>query len=219
MADATVFNSDPADQARIWEDAGFTWIHVVDLNGAIEGAPRNAGAVTRILDRTSCAVQLGGGIRSLERIAYWVDAGVQRVVLGTTAVRDPELVREAAREYPEQIVVAVDVKEGEVAVEGWVEKTGEDAVDVARGFEDCGVAALIVTDIDRDGLNGGVNAELTGRIADGVDIPVIASGGVSGASDLRTLRDRPGRPIAGAIVGRALYDGRVTPAEALAAVK
>lgn len=217
MDEATVFNEDPAAQAKIWEDAGFAWLHVVDLDGAIAGAPTNAGVVARILDATCCAVQLGGGVRSMARINYWLDAGVTRVVMGTAAVRDPEFVMEAAREHPERIAVAIDVRDGQVAVEGWVEQTECDAGELAARFEDAGVASIIVTDIERDGLAQGPNIELIGAIADAVNIPVIASGGVATPDHIRAMTSRPGRPIAGAVVGRALYDGRLDPAQALAA--
>ncbi|MCG8443554.1 MAG: 1-(5-phosphoribosyl)-5-[(5-phosphoribosylamino)methylideneamino]imidazole-4-carboxamide isomerase [Caulobacterales bacterium] len=217
MEDATVFSEDPAAQARVWREAGFSWLHVVDLDGAVTGAPKNAGAVAAVLEAVDMQVQLGGGVRSLERIAYWLGAGVRRVVLGTVAVRDPGLVREAAADHPGRIAVAVDVRAGKVAVEGWVEATEIDAVDLAKRFEDAGVAALIVTDIDRDGLNEGVNIELSGRVADATSIPVIASGGLASAAEITALRSRPGAPIAGAVIGRALYDGHLTPADALAA--
>ncbi len=217
MEEATVFNENPAAQAMTWQEAGFGWVHVVDLDGAVVGAPKNAGAVMSILDATSCSVQLGGGVRSMNRIAFWIDAGVTRLVLGTAAVRHPELVKEAAREYPERIAVSIDVRDDHVAVEGWVEQTTCDAVELAQRFEDAGVAALIVTDIHRDGLSGGPNIELTGKMADAVRLPIIASGGVSSAEQIQAMRAREGRPIAGAIIGRALYDGALAPAEALTA--
>lgn len=219
MEEATVFNDSPADQARTFEAAGFQWLHVVDLDGAIGGEPKNAGAVAKILAATSASVQLGGGVRTIGRVDYWIDAGVTRVVLGTAALHDPDLVKEAAREFPERIAVAVDVRDGKVAVEGWVEQTEMDAVELAQRFEDAGVAALVVTDIERDGLSGGVNIELSGRMADNVDIPVIASGGLSSVGEIRALMNRPGRPVAGVIIGRALYDGRLKAVEALAAAR
>lgn len=219
LEDATVFNANPADQARIWEEAGFAWLHVIDLDGAVQGEPRNAGAVAAILAQTRCSVQLGGGIRSLTRISYWLDAGVTRVVLSTSAVQNPELVRTAAREHPERIAVSIDVRNGQVAVDGWVEQTECDAVELARRFEDAGVAALVVTDIERDGLVGGINVALTGLLADAVSMPVIASGGLAGVADIAALKSRPGRPIAGAIIGRALYDGALDPKAALAAAR
>ncbi|MEJ0058235.1 MAG: 1-(5-phosphoribosyl)-5-[(5-phosphoribosylamino)methylideneamino]imidazole-4-carboxamide isomerase [Terricaulis sp.] len=177
MEDATIFNEDPANQAVLFQTAGFTWLHVIDLDGAFAGAPRNAGAVAKILAKASIPVQIGGGVRSLENISYWLNAGASRVILGTAAVRDPALVIEAARDYPEQIAVALDTRGGKVAVQGWAEQTELDVTDMARRFEDAGVAALIVTDIARDGLKTGINVELTGRIADAVSMPVIASGG------------------------------------------
>lgn len=222
MDDATVFHEDPAAQAVAWREAGFDWLHVVDLDGAMAGAPKNAGAVQKILDASMAAVQLGGGVRSMNRIAYWLDAGVTRVVLGTVAVRDPDLVREAAREYPDRIVVAADVRGGLVAVSGWTEQTECDVVELAQRFEDAGVAGLLVTDIDRDGLNSGVNVALTGRVADAVSTPVIASGGLASVEEITALRQRHisgggQRAIGGAVIGRALYDGRIQPTEALAA--
>lgn len=222
MEQVDVYNDDPGAQARIWSEAGFGWLHVVDLDGAIAGEPQNAGAVRKVLDASSASVQLGGGVRSLARIAYWLDAGVTRIVLGTIAVQDPELVKTAAREYPDQIVVAIDVRAGRVAVEGWVAQTTCDAVELAERFEDAGVAAVIVTDIERDGLNEGVNIDLTGRVAEAVTMPVIASGGLADVMEIRALRDwhkaaEGRRPIAGAVIGRALYDGRLDPAAALAA--
>ncbi len=224
MEDATVFSDSPPAQAKLWEDAGFDWIHVVDLDGAIAGEPKNAGAVQEILNTTTCSVQLGGGVRSLTRIAYWLDAGVTRVVLGTAAVRDPELVKEAARDYPGQIAVAIDVRGGKVAVSGWVEQTECDAVELAQRFEDAGVAAVIVTDIDRDGLGAGVNVSLTGQVADATQTPVIASGGTCSVAEVRALctRHTQGagrRAIAGVIIGRALYDGRIDPAAVIEAVR
>ncbi len=217
MEDATVFNEDPAAQAQAFEADGFTWLHVVDLDGAFVGQPRNAGAVAKILQTTRCPVQLGGGVRSMARIDYWIDAGVSRIILGTAAVRHPELVKEAAREFPEQIAVGIDAREGLVAVEGWVEQTSCSAVDLARQFEDAGVAAVIVTDIARDGRNEGVNVALSGEIADAVRIPVIASGGLAGLDDIHALKTREGRAIAGVVIGRALYDGRIDAAAALKA--
>ncbi len=206
---ATVYDADPASQACTWETSGFSWIHVVDLDGAVAGEPRNAGAVRSILDAVKTPVQLGGGVRTLSQVGYWLEEGVTRVVLGTAAVRDPELVRNAAQEFPERIAVAIDVRQGRVAVDGWLDQTDVDALDLAVAMADAGVAALIVTDVDRDGLQGGVNVDLTGSIADAVPIPVIASGGVGSIADVGALRARAGRPIAGVIVGRALYEGGV----------
>ncbi|HVY87049.1 MAG TPA: 1-(5-phosphoribosyl)-5-[(5-phosphoribosylamino)methylideneamino]imidazole-4-carboxamide isomerase [Caulobacterales bacterium] len=217
MEDATIFNEDPADQAVLFQTAGFTWLHVIDLDGAFAGAPRNAGAVSRILSVASIPVQIGGGVRSLENVSYWLNAGASRVILGTAAVRNPQLVREAARDFPEQVAVALDSRDGKVAVEGWAEQTELDVAEMAKRFEDAGVAALIVTDIARDGLKTGVNVELTGRVADAVSIPVIASGGVKSAADISALRARAGRAIHGCILGRALYDGDLSAQAAIEA--
>jgi len=217
MEDVTVFHDDPAAQAKIWEEAGFDWVHVVDLNGAVDGDPVNAAAIAAILQATSCSVQLGGGVRSMERAAFWIEAGVSRLVLGTAAVRDPAFVSDAAAEFPGKIAVGLDCREGKVAVDGWVVQTDTDAVDVARAVEDVGVSALIVTDIARDGLNTGVNVEFTGQIADAVEIPVIASGGLASIDEIAALKARAGRAIAGVVIGRSLYDGRVDPKAALAA--
>lgn len=212
---ATVFNSNPADQARAWADAGFHWIHVVDLNGAVEGKAANAPAVEAILGAVSVPVQLGGGIRSLADIERWIEAGVSRVILGTLAVREPQIVREAARQWPEQIAVSVDVRAGKVAVQGWTEDSDLDAITVARRFEDVGVGALIITDIDRDGTTMGFNVDAFGAIADAVAIPVIAAGGLASVQDIVNLKARKGTPIAGAVLGRALYNGDIVPAQAL----
>jgi phosphoribosylformimino-5-aminoimidazole carboxamide ribotide isomerase len=214
---ATVFNSDPGAQARQWADAGFHWIHVVDLNGAVEGKAANAPAVEAILGAVSVPVQLGGGIRSLPDIERWIEAGVSRVILGTVAVREPEIVREAARLWPEQIAVSVDVRAGKVAVQGWTEDSDLDAITVAKRFEDVGVGALIITDIDRDGTTMGFNVDAFGAIADVVAIPVIAAGGLANVQDIINLKARKGTPIAGAVLGRALYNGDIVPAEALKA--
>lgn len=217
FATATVFNDDPADQAKTWTKAGFEWLHVVDLNGSAEGRAVNGAAVEAILNAVSIPVQLGGGVRTLANIEAWIEAGVSRVILGTAAVRDPELVRTAARAWPEQVAVSVDVRQGLVAVQGWLEDSGLAALDVARRFEDAGVSALIVTDIDRDGALAGFNVEVFGAVADAVAIPVIAAGGLASVADIEALRARPGAPIAGAVLGRALYVGAIEPAEALAA--
>jgi phosphoribosylformimino-5-aminoimidazole carboxamide ribotide isomerase len=212
---ATVFSLSPADQARAWCDAGFHWLHVVDLNGAVEGKAANAPAVEAILQAVSVPVQLGGGIRSLQDIELWIEAGVSRVILGTVAVRQPEIVREAAGLWPEQIAVSVDVRGGKVAVQGWTEDSDLDAVTVAKRFEDAGVGALIITDIDRDGTTMGFNVDVFGAIADVVAIPVIAAGGLATVKDIVNLKARKGVPIAGAVLGRALYNGAIVPAEAL----
>ena len=212
---ATVFNSSPADQARQFADAGFQWIHVVDLNGAVEGKAVNADAVEAILGAVSIPVQLGGGIRTLADIERWIEAGVSRVILGTVAVTQPEIVKEAARRWPEQIAVSVDVRKGKVAVQGWTEDSDLDAVTVAKRFEDAGVGALIITDIDRDGTVMGFDVDAFGAIADAVAIPVIAAGGLASVDDIVKLKARSGVPIHGAVLGRALYNGAIVPAEAL----
>ncbi|WP_176695865.1 1-(5-phosphoribosyl)-5-[(5-phosphoribosylamino)methylideneamino]imidazole-4-carboxamide isomerase [Phenylobacterium immobile] len=212
---ATVFNNSPADQAKTFADSGFHWIHVVDLNGAVSGRAVNADAVEAILASVSVPVQLGGGIRTLADIERWIEAGVSRVILGTVAVTQPEIVRAAAKAYPEQIAVSVDVRAGKVATQGWTESSDLDAVTVAKRFEDVGVAALIITDIDRDGTVMGFNVEAFGAIADAVSIPVIAAGGLATVDDIVRLRARKGVPIEGAVLGRALYNGAIIPAEAL----
>lgn len=217
MDQATIFNEDPAAQAVIFQTAGFSWLHVIDLDGAFAGAPKNAGAVARILEKASIPVQVGGGVRGMEGITYWLNAGASRVILGTSAVRDPNLVRQAARDFPNQIAVAIDSRDGKVAVSGWAEMTELHVTDMARRFEDAGVATLIVTDIARDGLKTGINVELTGAVADAVSIPVIASGGLKSVDDIAALKARAGRPVHGVILGRALYDGDISAREALKA--
>jgi phosphoribosylformimino-5-aminoimidazole carboxamide ribotide isomerase len=217
MGRATVFNEDPADQARRFAADGFSWLHVVDLDGAVEGRSVNKAAVEAILKTAAIPVQVGGGVRSFEGVAAWIEAGVSRVMLGTAAVREPEVVRRAALAFPEQVAVAIDVRHGKVAVGGWTETSEVDPADLARRFEDAGVAALIVTDIGRDGMLSGVNVEAIGAIADTVSIPVIAAGGVAGVADIARLRARKGTPIAGAVLGKALYTGALEPRAALAA--
>jgi phosphoribosylformimino-5-aminoimidazole carboxamide ribotide isomerase len=214
---ATVFNNSPGDQARKWADLGFHWLHVVDLNGAVQGKAVNGAAVEEILNSVSIPVQLGGGIRTLADIEGWIEAGVSRVILGTVAVRQPEIVREAAKLWPEQIAVSVDVRKGKVAVQGWTEDSDLDAVTVSKRFEDAGVAALIITDIDRDGALMGFNVDVFGAVADAVAIPVIAAGGLASVEDVIRLKARKGVPIAGAVLGRALYTGGITAPEALKA--
>lgn len=220
MDQATHYNSDPADQAAQFQAAGFENLHVVDLNGAFDGQSANTAAVGAILSATKVPVQLGGGIRTRAQIDDWLEAGISRVILGTAALRDPDLVKSAARALPERIAVGIDAKNGMVAVEGWAETSDMAAVELAKVFEGCGVAALIVTDIARDGMKTGVNVAFTGEIADAVSIPVIASGGVASVQDIHNLRQHRGdRAIAGAILGRALYDGDLAPHEALAAAR
>jgi len=213
MSAATVFNDDPAAQARAFESAGCRWLHIVDLNGAFRGRPENASAVEAILSAISIPAQLGGGIRDMATIEAWLSKGLARIILGTAAVRDPELVRAAARRFPGRIVVGIDARGGMVAVEGWAETTDIDATDLAKRFEDAGVAAIVYTDINRDGAMKGPNVDATAALARAVSIPVIASGGVSSIEDLRALK-AAGRMLDGVISGRALYDGRIDPAEA-----
>jgi len=215
LSTATVFNTSPAAQARAWADAGFHWIHVVDLNGAVSGQAVNAAAVEEILAAVSVPVQLGGGIRTLADVERWIEAGVSRVILGTVAVKQPDIVIAAALAYPEQIAVSVDVRKGKVAVEGWTADSDLDAITVAKRFEDAGVAALIVTDIDRDGTVMGFNVDAFGAMADAVNIPVIAAGGLATVDDIARLKARKGVPVAGAVLGRALYNGAIDPAQAL----
>ncbi len=218
MDAATVFNDDPAAQAVAFQDAGCEWLHLVDLNGAFAGAPVNAGAVEAILAAVDVPAQLGGGIRDMATIERWLDRGLARVILGTAAVDDPGLVREAASAFPGQVAVGIDARAGRVATRGWAEETEIGATDLARRFEDAGVAAIIYTDIDRDGAMQGPNVEATAALAHAVRIPVIASGGVSSLDDLRALRDC-GAPLGGAISGRALYDGAIDLRAALDIMK
>ncbi|MBI1237978.1 MAG: 1-(5-phosphoribosyl)-5-[(5-phosphoribosylamino)methylideneamino]imidazole-4-carboxamide isomerase [Alphaproteobacteria bacterium] len=216
MESATIFNADPGAQARSWERTGFTWLHVVDLNGAFEGRAVNAEAVSAILKNTSAKVQLGGGIRSRADIERWLEAGITRVILGTIAVKDPDLVRQAAKDFPGRIAVGIDAKAGKVAVQGWAEGTDIAARDLARGFADAGVAAIIYTDVGRDGTGQGLNIAETLRVAEAArPVPVIASGGLAGLDDIRACLMTKG-VIQGVIAGRALYDGRLDPAAALA---
>lgn len=213
MEQATVFNDDPASQAASFADAGASWLHLVDLDGAFAGEPVNARAVEAIVNEVDIPVQLGGGIRNLETIENWLSRGVMRVILGTAAVKDPDLVNQACRKFPGRIAVGIDARGGRVAVEGWAEETDIQAVDLARKFADAGVEAIIYTDIDRDGVLQGANILATAEMARAVSIPVIASGGVSSLKDIRALIAE--KKIAGAIIGRALYDGRIDLAEAL----
>ena len=216
MARATVFNVDPAAQARQFEAQGFTHLHVVDLDGAFAGAPRNAAAVEAILAATRMPVQLGGGIRDLPTLERWIARGVARAIIGTAAVRDPAFVCEAARRYPGRVAVGIDARDGKVAVEGWAETSDLDAAELGRRFEDAGVAAIIYTDIARDGVLKGLNIEATLALAAAVSIPVIASGGLASLDDVRRLLQPDCAKLAGAITGRALYDGRLDPVAALA---
>jgi phosphoribosylformimino-5-aminoimidazole carboxamide ribotide isomerase len=225
MRQATVFNPDPADQARRFAEAGAEWLHLVDLNGAFAGKPVNAAAVEAILKNVTMPVQLGGGIRDLARIADWFARGIARVILGTAALKNPALVKEACRKFPGRIAVAIDAKGGKVAVEGWAETSDVAALDLARKFEDAGVAVLVFTDIDRDGLLQGVNLESTAALARSVSVPVIASGGVSSLADIEALLEIApstrtyGGGLIGVISGRALYDGSLDLAAALKRLK
>jgi len=215
MARATVFHHDPASQARAFENQGFRYLHVVDLDGAMQGSPINAEAVARIREAVRIPVQLGGGIRTVQTIEAWLAKGIDRVIIGTAAVRDPALVKAAARNFQDRIAVGLDARDGRVAVQGWSSSTELTALDVAKRFEDAGVAAIIYTDIARDGLLRGLNLDATIALADAVKIGVIASGGLASMDDVRALLAPTARKIVGAIVGRALYDGRLNVAEAL----
>jgi phosphoribosylformimino-5-aminoimidazole carboxamide ribotide isomerase len=219
MARATVFNRDPAAQARTFEQQGFEYLHVVDLDGAFAGKPINAAAVEGILAAVKIPVQLGGGIRDRAMIAAWLGRGVTRVIIGTAAVRDPALVSDAARAYPGRIAVGLDARDGKVAVEGWAKTSALAAVDIARRFEDAGVAAIIYTDVNRDGMLGGLNLDNTLALADKISLPVIASGGLASLADVRALLAPRAQKLAGAIAGRALYDGRLDAAAALALLR
>lgn len=215
MDQATVYGDDPAAQAKNFADAGCTWLHVVDLNGAFEGKPVNKIAVDSILSATEMKIELGGGIRNISTISMWLDAGVTRVILGTAALKDPALVKEACQTFPGQIAVGIDAKEGFVAVEGWAETSTIAPLDLARQFEDAGVCAIIYTDISRDGAMEGPNIDATVELAGAISIPVIASGGVSSMDDLKNLKIIGGEKLEGVIAGRAVYDGRVDPKEAV----
>jgi phosphoribosylformimino-5-aminoimidazole carboxamide ribotide isomerase len=215
MQDATVFGTDPGAQARAWQDAGCQWLHVVDLNGAFAGRPVNQHAVAAILASVTIPVQLGGGLRAMADIERWLEAGVTRVILGSAAVKNPTLVRDASRTFPGRVAVGIDARAGLVATEGWAETSTLGALDLARRFEQDGVAAIIYTDIARDGMLVGVNIDATLALAGAISTPVIASGGIGSAADLRDLRRRADGRLAGVIVGRALYDGSVDAGEAL----
>ena len=215
MEQATVFNADPADQAARFQAQGFRWLHLVDLNGAFAGKPVNAAAVEAILKAVTIPAQLGGGIRDLATIEFWFERGLARVILGTVALRDPALVKQACRLFPGKVAVGIDARDGRVAVEGWAEVSSMTALDLALRFEDAGVAAIIFTDINRDGAMGGVNVDSTADLAAHLTTPVIASGGVSSLADLEALKRVEHTGIAGVISGRALYDGRIDPKAAL----
>ena len=216
MAMATVYAEDPAEQACAFAAQGFQWLHVVDLDGAFAGKPANAEAVARILAAAPMPVQLGGGIRNMPTVEAWLEGGVTRVILGSAAVKDPHFVREACRHFPGRVVVGIDARGGMVATEGWAETSTLPARDLALRLEDAGAAAIIYTDIDRDGMLSGVNVEQTRALAAALETPVIASGGVASLADLEALKAVAADGIAGCILGRALYDGRIVPAEALA---
>jgi phosphoribosylformimino-5-aminoimidazole carboxamide ribotide isomerase len=219
MASATVFNRDPAAQARAFEQAGFAYLHLVDLDGAFAGKPVNAAAVERILAAVKVPAQLGGGIRDRATIDGWLAKGIARVIIGTAAVRDPVLVKDAARVFPGKVAVALDARDGKVAVEGWAQTSELSALDIGRRFEDAGVAALVYTDVSRDGMLKGLNLDVTIALAEKVSIPVIASGGLASLDDVRALLQPRAKKLEGAIVGRALYDGRLDAATALQLVR
>jgi phosphoribosylformimino-5-aminoimidazole carboxamide ribotide isomerase len=219
MARATVFNLDPAAQARSFAAQGFEYLHVVDLDGAFAGKPINAYAVETMLKALSIPVQLGGGIRDLDTVEAWLAKGIARVIIGTAAVRDPGLVKDAATRFPGRVAVGLDARDGKVAVEGWAETSEVTAVEIAQRFEDAGVAAIIFTDIARDGLLKGLNLDATIALAERISIPVIASGGLASIEDVKALLAPRARKLAGAIAGRALYDGRLDPSTALALIR
>jgi phosphoribosylformimino-5-aminoimidazole carboxamide ribotide isomerase len=219
MARATVFNRDPAAQAHSFEAQGFEYLHVVDLDGAFAGKPMNAGAVDRILEAVSVPVQLGGGIRDGATVEAWLAKGVTRVIIGTAAVRDPLFVRQVSRAYPGRVAVGLDARDGRVAVEGWAATSELTALDIARRFEGAGVAAIVYTDVARDGMLTGLNLDATIALAEAVSIPVIASGGLASLADVEALLTPRARKLAGAIAGRALYDGRLDAAAALALIR
>ena len=219
MARATVFNRDPAAQAHEFEAEGFRHLHVVDLDGAFAGKPRNAGAIERILETVGLCVQLGGGIRDMATIEGWLDKGVDRVIIGTAAVRDPALVKEAAKKFPKRVAVGLDARDGKVATQGWAETSELSALELARRFEDAGVAAIIYTDISRDGLLKGLNLDATIALAEAISVPVVASGGLASIDDVRALLEPRAKKLQGAIAGRALYDGRLDGVEALRMIR
>ncbi len=219
MDQAVVYNDHPAQQAGAFRDAGAEWLHIVDLDGAFAGKSENGSAVEAILSEVSLPIQLGGGIRTLGAISAWLEKGIQRVILGTVALTHPDLVKQACREFSGHIAVGLDARNGYVAVEGWAETSTLSAVEVAQRFEDCGVSAVIFTDIERDGTNTGVNIEATDALARQVSLPIIASGGVSDLQNLKDLKARNNAGIAGAIIGKALYDGRIDLSTAISVMK
>jgi phosphoribosylformimino-5-aminoimidazole carboxamide ribotide isomerase len=219
MARATVFHSDPAAQARTFEQQGFEYLHVVDLDGAFAGKPVNARAVDRILESIGIPVQIGGGIRNTATVEAWLEKGVARVIIGTAAVRDPPFVKQVSRDYPGQIVVGLDARDGKVAVDGWAKTAELPVLEIARRFQDAGVAAIVFTDIARDGMLGGLNLDATIALAEAVSIPVIASGGLASIGDIKAMLEPRASKLAGAIVGRALYNGQLDAAEALKLIR
>jgi phosphoribosylformimino-5-aminoimidazole carboxamide ribotide isomerase len=219
MARATVFHRDPPAQARAFEQQGFEYLHIVDLDGAFAGKPVNAAAVDRILESISIPVQLGGGVRDTATVEAWLEKGITRVIIGTAAVRDPPFVKQAARDYPGRVAVGLDARDGKVAVEGWANTAELSALEIAHRFEDVGVAAIVYTDIARDGMLRGLNLDATIALADAISIPVIASGGLASIADVNAMLDPRASKLAGAIVGRALYEGRLDVPEALKLIR
>jgi phosphoribosylformimino-5-aminoimidazole carboxamide ribotide isomerase len=219
MARATIFHRDPAAQARAFEQQGFEYLHIVDLDGAFAGKPMNAAAVDRILETVGIPVQLGGGVRDTATVENWLEKGIDRIIIGTAAVRDPPFVKQAARDYPGRIAVGLDARDGKVAVEGWAETSELSVLDIARRFEDVGVSAIVYTDIARDGMVRGLNLDATVALAEAIRIPIIASGGLASIEDIKELISPRAGKLAGAIAGRALYDGRLDAAEALKLIR
>ncbi|MGA9051990.1 MAG: 1-(5-phosphoribosyl)-5-[(5-phosphoribosylamino)methylideneamino]imidazole-4-carboxamide isomerase [Pseudolabrys sp.] len=219
MARATIFHRDPAAQARAFEQQGFEYLHIVDLDGAFAGMPMNAAAVDRILETVGIPVQLGGGVRDTATVENWLEKGIDRIIIGTAAVRDPPFVKQAARDYPGRIAVGLDARDGKVAVEGWAETSELSVLDIARRFEDVGVSAIVYTDIARDGMLQGLNLDATVALAEAIRIPIIASGGLASIKEIKELLSPRAGKLAGAIAGRALYDGRLDAAEALKLIR
>jgi phosphoribosylformimino-5-aminoimidazole carboxamide ribotide isomerase len=219
MARATIFHRDPAAQAQAFAQQGFEYLHVVDLDGAFAGKPVNAAAVERILEVVGIPVQLGGGVRDMKTVEGWLAKGIDRVIIGTAAVRNPELVKEAAKAFPRRVAVGLDARDGRVAVEGWAETSELTALDIARRFEDAGVAAIVYTDVSRDGMLQGLNLDATVALASAISVPVIASGGLASIGDIRAMLEPRARKLEGAIAGRALYDGRLDAAAALRLIR